>query len=247
MQNKALALLACVMLVSAVVPETQAQPPSTLPFSQGGQFRLSVSNTDPNMIFIPGDRVTAISASAGMLTDRRTTGAGGVLFATVATKPFTLYVETALGQTLSVIATPVKGEGRVYRLVSAEPPVRPEARAWETAQPYEQLLVSLSRSVLTGKAPDGYGVVAPLTDGLKAPAGLQLTAEKAWAGDLLRADRYRVSNPNPYGLALREQDFWQPGVRAVMFDNSALSLMGGASTGLTVIRATGEGRNGKSQ
>ncbi|EGZ3991953.1 conjugal transfer protein TraB [Salmonella enterica subsp. enterica serovar Giza] len=125
-------------------PAAQAQSPATISLPQGGQFRLSISNTDPNMIFIPGDKVTAITAPGGMLADKRLTTAGGVLFTSVATRTFTIFVETALGQTFSVVATPVKGEGRVYRLMSAEPPSRPETRKWETAQAYEKLLISLT-------------------------------------------------------------------------------------------------------
>ncbi|WP_447874808.1 type-F conjugative transfer system secretin TraK [Serratia fonticola] len=224
-----------------------AQPPSTLSFPQGGQFRLSISNTDPNMIFIPGDRVTAITAQGGMLADKRTTSAGGVLFTSVATKPFTLFVETALGQTLSIVATPVRGEGRVYRLLSAEPPERPETRQWETAGPYETLLVNLNRAVLSGVMPDGYGEVQPLTNGVQVPGGMTLSSTKAWAGDQLRVDRYQIRNENIWGVALREQDFWIPGVRAVMFDNNAQTLLGGGTQMMTVIRASREGNDGQPQ
>lgn len=60
------------------------------------------------MIFIPGDKVTAITAPGGMLADKRLTTAGGVLFTSVATRTFTIFGKTALGQTFSVVATPVK-------------------------------------------------------------------------------------------------------------------------------------------
>lgn len=39
------------------------------------------------MIFIPGDKVTAITAQNGMLADKRLTSAGGVLFTSVAMSP----------------------------------------------------------------------------------------------------------------------------------------------------------------
>ncbi|XEI20710.1 type-F conjugative transfer system secretin TraK (plasmid) [Escherichia coli] len=113
-----------------------------------------------------------------MLADKRLTTAGGVLFTSVATRTFTIFVETALGQTFSVVATPVKGEGRVYRLMSAEPPSRPETRKWETAQAYEKLLISLNRAVLTGDIPDGYGEVKPLSDGIRLPGGFSVTPRK---------------------------------------------------------------------
>ena len=245
MKNNLPALLFGTAMLIAVPWSAEAQSPATFSFPQGGQFRLSISNTDPNMIFIPGDKVTAITAQGGMLVDKRLTSAGGVLFTSVATRAFTLYVETELGQTFSVVATPVKGEGRVYRLMSAEPPARPETRKWETAQAYEKLLISLNRAVLTGDMPDGYGEVKPLSDGIRIPGGFSVTPQKAWAGDQLRADRYELRNANTWGVALREQDFWMPGVRAVMFDNNAQTLMGGGRMTITVIRENGEGEDGQ--
>lgn len=245
MKNNLPALLLGTAMMAAVPWTAQGQSPATLNFPQGGQFRLSISNTDPNMIFIPGDKVTAITAQGGMLADKRLTSAGGVLFTSVATRTFTLYVETALGQTFSVVATPVKGEGRVYRLMSAEPPARPETRQWETAQAYEKLLISLNRAVLTGVMPDGYGEVKPLSDGIRVPGGFSVTPQKAWAGDQLRADRYELRNASTWGVALREQDFWKPGIRAVMFDNNAQTLMGGGRMTITVIRENGEGEDGQ--
>lgn len=245
MKNNLPAFLFGTVVMVAVPPTLLAQSPATLSFPQGGQFRLSISNTDPNMIFIPGDNVTAITAQGGMLADRRLTSAGGVLFTSVATRTFTLYVETALGQTFSVVATPVKGEGRVWRLMSAEPPARPETRKWETAQAYEKLLISLNRAVLTGVMPDGYGEVKPLSDGIRVPGGFIVTPQNAWAGDLLRADRYELRNAGSWSVALREQDFWKPGVRAVMFDRNAQTLTGGGRMTLTVIRENGEGEDAK--
>ncbi|MFH8136387.1 type-F conjugative transfer system secretin TraK [Pantoea osteomyelitidis] len=245
MKNNLPALLLGTAMMVALPWTAQAQFPVTLSFPQGGQFRLSISNTDPNMIFIPGDKVTAITAQGGMLADKRLTSAGGVLFTSVATRTFTLYVESALGQTFSVVATPVKGEGRVYRLISAEPPGRPETRKWETSQAYEKLLISLNRGVLTGVMPDGYGEVKPLADGIHVPGGFSVTPQKAWAGDQLRADSYELRNTNSWGVTLREQDFWKPGVRAVMFGNNAQSLMGGGTMTIIVIRENGESEDGQ--
>ena len=245
MKNNLPALLSGTAMLVFVATSAQAQSPATISLPQGGQLRLSISNTDPNMIFIPGDKVTAITAPGGMLADKRLTTAGGVLFTSVATRTFTIFVETALGQTFSVVATPVKGEGRVLRLMSTEPPSRPETRKWETAQAYEKLLISLNRAVLTGNIPDGYGEVKPLSDGIRLPGGFSVTPLKAWAGDQLRADRYELRNAGTRGIALREQDFWKPGVRAVMFDNNAQTLMVGGRMTVTVIRENGVGEDGQ--
>lgn len=245
MKNNLSALwLGCSLLLSS---SAIAQPPSTLTFPQGGQLRLTVSNSDPNMIFVPGDRITAITAQGSMLADKRLTSAGGVLFTSVAKKPFTLFVETELGQSFSVVATPMNGEGRVYRLVSEETPPRPTSRQWETAQSYEKLLVNLTRAALARQLPEGYGDVKPLSDGIRTPAGLAVIPQQAWAGDQLRVDRYQVRNKNSWGVALREQDFWKPGVRAVAFEHGIKTLLGSGSMSVVVIRATEEVNDGQPQ
>ena len=88
----------------------------TLSFSPGGQLNLPISNTNPNMIIVPGDRVVSISSASGMLTDKKNTKAGAVFFSSPSEKPFTFFVETELGQLFSVNAAPRKGDGRSYRL-----------------------------------------------------------------------------------------------------------------------------------
>uniref|UniRef100_UPI003B676BED hypothetical protein n=1 Tax=Serratia proteamaculans TaxID=28151 RepID=UPI003B676BED len=99
--------------------------------------------------------------------------------------------------------------------------------------------------MLSGVMPEGYGEVEPLANGVRVPGGMTLSAAKAWAGDLLRVDRYQIRNANTWSVALREQDFWRPGVRAVMFDSNAQTLLGGGTLMMTVIRASGEGNDGQ--
>lgn len=214
-----------------------ATAPVSLSFPPNGQFQLPVSNTNPNLIVIPGDRITGISSAAGKLTDKRNTSDGAVLFSSTGDKPFTLFIETERGQVVSVQATPRAGEGRSYRLLNAEPVTRPEAKLWETSQPYESLLVELNKAVLQNRMPEGYAPASTENDRLSAPAGLSMTAEEAWTGNALRVVRYRVSNPFSYAVAMKEQDFWRTGVRAVMFTPSALSLLPGTSVTVYITRA----------
>ena len=240
-------IVGAVMTLNApcMAAQAQVQAPVTVEFPQGGQVRLIMSSTDPNLIIIPGDKVTAITAQGGMLADKRMTSAGGVMFTSVASRAFTLYVETASGQTVSIVATPIKGKGRVWRLISTEPPLRPETRKWETSQSYETLLISLNRAVLRGVMPEGYGEVKSLANAIRVPDGFMVTSLKAWAGDQVRADRYELRNENNRSVSLREQDFWKPGIRTVMFDNSAQALTEGGTMTLTVIRETRDGENGQ--
>lgn len=217
------------VFASAVVAGALAMP-------QNGQFTLSVSSTNPNMIQIPGDVVSAISGPAGALVDKHLTSSGAVVFTAVADKPFTFYVETRKGQTFPVAATPVKGQGKVYRLLGDMPVRSPEAKAWETSQPYESLLLTLNNLAMKSALPDAYTPVKPDMTGLAIPSRLQAVDEQAWAGNALRIDRVRLTNPYGYGVTLREQDFWLRGVRSVMFNSQARTLMAGATLRVFIIR-----------
>ena len=227
-----------------ILPSVAAVSPVSLAFEQGGQFSLNISSTNPNMIFIPGDTVTAISGPEGLLIDKRQTSSGGVIFSTTSTKPFTLFIETLHGQALSVAAVPVKGSGRVYRLLSGEPVARPDVREREAALPYETLLLTLNRAAAMGKMPEGYGVVEPGALAINTFSGLRLSPETAWAGDTLRVDCYRVENVSSSTMALKEQQFWQRGVRSVMFENNARSLMPGTALRIWVVSGIEGARHG---
>lgn len=80
--------------------------PVVVSLANGGQANIAVSNTDPNLFTVPGDRITAVSGLDGMLTNSEQTGTGGVVVATVSKKPFTFILETERGLNFSVRAVP---------------------------------------------------------------------------------------------------------------------------------------------
>lgn len=95
----------------------------TLKFAPGDQLNLAISNTNPNMIIVPGDRVVNISSAAGMLTDKKNTKAGAVFFSSPSdnSKPFTFFVETELGQVFSVNAAPPQWGGTQLSSAARDP------------------------------------------------------------------------------------------------------------------------------
>lgn len=121
--------------------------PVVVSLANVGQANIAVSNTDPNLFTVPGDRITAVSGLDGMLTNSEQTGSGGVVVATASKKPFTFILETERGLNFSVRAVPRAGAGRTVQLVSDLRGTGEEAGAWEMSTPYESLLVSVSQAV----------------------------------------------------------------------------------------------------
>lgn len=97
-----------------------------------------------------------VNSMDGELTNNEQTASGGVVLATLNKKPFTVVLETERGLNLSIQAVPRPGAGRTVQLVSDLRGTGEEAGAWETATPYESLLVSVSQAVRGGTLPAGW-------------------------------------------------------------------------------------------
>lgn len=212
-------------VTAAILSGTLA--PTVVPLTNGGQANIAVSNTDPNLFTVPGDRITAINSLDGGLTNQEQTDSGGAILATVSKKPFTFIVETQRGLNFSIRAVPRAGVGRTIQLVTELTGTPGPAKAWEESNPYESILVSLNRAVRQGSLPEDYQSVPVTSETLQVPAGLHATAEKVWTGHHLKVVRYRLDNITPSPRLIRESDFWQPGTRAVMLSTPAGQLTGG--------------------
>lgn len=236
-QSKTGIILFLSILMSGSVPVViAASSPVTMDFPANGQFRLDISNSNPNLIVVPDDRIIAINSAAGMLTDKRNTKDGAIIFATTTEKPFTLFIETERGQAFSVHATPKAVAGKSYRLQAIMPVHRDVAKSWEQSQPYESLLVALGKSLLQGSVPEGYSSIPVINQAIKVPQGLSATAQKSWAGGNLSVTRYQLTNNNSASIPLHEKSFWVQGIRSVMFAYPVDKLAAGGAIEMFVIR-----------
>ena len=102
----------CLLLVAPAMSATLSGTlaPTVVPLTNGGQANIAVSNTDPNLFTVPGDRITAINSLDGGLTNQEQTDSGGAILATVSKKPFTFIVETERGLNFSIRAVPQAGQ-----------------------------------------------------------------------------------------------------------------------------------------
>ncbi len=219
----------CVFFMAPAISATPSGTlaPTVVPLANGGQANIAVSNTDPNLFTVPGDRITAINSLDGGLTNQEQTDSGGAILATVSKKPFTFIVETERGLNFSIRAVPRAGVGRTIQLVSELIGTPGPAKSWEESNPYESVLVSLNRAVRQGQIPDEYQSIPVTSEVLSVPAGLRATAARVWTGHHLKVARYDVENVTLSARAIRESDFWQAGTRAIMLSGSVGQLVGG--------------------
>ena len=239
-KNSRITLTALLMLVTG---HTAAAPTAVsatvVPLANGGQASIAVSNTDPNLFTVAGDRVTALTSLDGELTRQEQTASGGVIVSTLNKKPFTFILETERGLNFSVQAVPRAGVGRTIRLVSELSGTGDAARSWEESSPYEAMLVSLSQHLLGGKLPSGWQSIPVTNERLSAPVGLVARAERVWVGNHLKVVSYRVTNSTASARNLTESDFWQHGIRGVLFAEPARQVMAGGALQVFIISGGG--------
>lgn len=246
---------ACVMaLICAVSWSSRAAPsaqlPVKVPVTQDAQARIALSNTQPNLLVVPGDRIVAVDSAQGTFTNAGEYGQagmanGGVILMTEKTSPFTFYVRTEGGLVVSVIGQPQARDGRVVHLMSEHPVRHKAAAAWERSHDYVALLVDVQQRLMNGVVPPGYMlspvVAAPV---FSLPAGMTARAESMWSGDRLRVYRYRVSSHSAGTYPLSERLFSAPGVRSVVIYPRAETLLPGGATDVWVTVGQTEARDG---
>lgn len=228
------AALMGMMLASAQAASTATQPIKLAVFPDA-QVRVGISNREPNMLVVPGDKIVSIDSAQGMLINgdqKGTMGAanGGVILMTTQTQPFTFYVKTAGGLTVSVVAVPEKRDGRVVQLIAQQPARLPDAAKWERSLPYPTLLVALHNALLNGDVPKGFiGAPVVALPTFHLPSSFQVSAEKMWNGGALRAYQLAVKNTGNTPIALSERLFHQQGVRSVVIYPYSASVLPGAT------------------
>lgn len=236
--------------VSTVRAEPTAQLPTQIPVSPDSQVKVAFSNSEPNMLVVPGDRIVAIDSAQGMFINGNQKGAtgvanGGVVLMTAQTKPFTFYVRTAGGLTVSVVAVPQKRDGRMLQFISNQPAQSAVAKRWERALPYPRVLVEIHKALLNQQTPNGF-IPAPVTalPSFALPSAYRVTANKMWNGGELRVYQLDVMNTSAVSQPLSERLFNQHNVRSVVIYPYSDTVLAGA-TATVWLTVSNEVENGK--
>ncbi|WP_058914192.1 type-F conjugative transfer system secretin TraK [Entomohabitans teleogrylli] len=253
MKRKGIRLLPLAVLCLFVRAEGAASAtlPVKVPVSEDAQVRVALSNTNPNMIVVPGDRITGIDSAQGMfLNDNRGQSGranGGVVLMTAQTEPFTFFIRTEGGLVVSLIGVPQKRDGRVLHLVSDKPIRHQKAVHWEQSHPYVTTLTAIHKAALAGLVPDGFKA-APATalPAFSLPGGMAVQSKKMWNGGNLRLFRLDIRNNTAFSLAIPERLFQASGVRSVMVFPYSATLMPSATAQVWItVSNREEGKHGQ--
>ncbi len=231
------------LLIFAMVLASSAAQAQEVDINPNARLALAVSNTDPNYISVMDDRVIAIQATQGVLSDKRTTAGGAVLFSTVSDKPFTLFVQTESGFAFSVMASPRKQAGLSLVVNNRQVRGTEAAREWEGSQnTYSALVTSLITKFINNDKPSGF-VYTKNRDVLLSPSTetyFSVRSVAAWQGDKLRIVRLDVTNRSTSRIELNERYFWSKGVMAVSFWPQVDQVSPGTTVSAIVLLRDGE-------
>lgn len=238
---KALPLLG-LLIAGAMTGSAAAE---TLTLNPGARISAGVSNSDPNLITVNDDRIVSIQATQGVLTSKSPTPDGGVVFSTLADKPFTLFVQTASGFGFSVQAAPAKRAGLSLTINNMEVRGTEAARDFEQKQnTYSALISDLVSRFQTNRKPDGYvftkNMSVPVSPAVEST--FLLRPVTAWQGDRIRIVRTDITSRSSQRIRLSERYFWSPGVMAVAYYPPLDVLEPGSRVSvITVFRTKGGG------
>lgn len=212
LNSKSLVISAALFAFAAQAQELDINP--------NARVAVTVSTTDPNYITVNDDRVKGILATRGVITQQAVNDAGGLVFATVHDKPFTLYVTTESGFTFSLYVTPRRQAG--LSLIVNNKAIRgtAQASAWEADKPgYSELISQLVSRFVNNDMPTGFVYTknreVPLSASVLQAFGVRPVS--AWQGDRLRIVRLDITNRSAGRIELNERYLWSKGVMAVSF------------------------------
>ncbi|PVZ84216.1 type-F conjugative transfer system secretin TraK [Serratia sp. S1B] len=244
-KNKVGFFLAGFIGISSFALANAINLPVVIPLPNGGQANVGLSNTDPNLFTVPGDRIVAMNSVNGGLTQQEKTESGGVIVSTMSKEPFTFIIETERGQNFSIRAVPRSGAGRTFQLVGELTRTSEAAKSWEQGQPYEKMLVSLNKALMENHVPDGFSVIPVTNEKLNVPYGLKSTAEKVWIGYNISVVKFTIINTGTSRISVNERDFWEPNTRSIMFSRPTDQIIGGGRTEIYITRSMEGESDGK--
>ena len=216
-------------------PTTMAATAVTLTFSPGGHLDLPISNVNPNLIVVPGDRVTNISSAAGLLTDKKTPRQARRCSPPPATSRSPSMSKP--GWARCFLSMPPREPPR-GAVTACFPPSRHPARSPRCGKPPSPTNPCWLRSIAHCCAAHCQKVTAPPASTKKPLHSRRVTGHARFRMGWQRIAHCALPPDQPLSVpvVLREPDFWMPGTRAIMVHPRYQRLIAGASTWLYVIR-----------
>ncbi|WP_305810549.1 type-F conjugative transfer system secretin TraK [Photobacterium leiognathi] len=214
----------------------QATPPTTVPFADNETVSLTLSSLDINRLVVRGDRITSVTCPTGFCTlpmsgeegaiAAPTDPQGASLIALEVQEPFTLYITTEKGHSFGAFVRPLAVPAVTTVFVPLARDTQ-QAAQFEKSSPYEEVIASLIRHMISETVPQGYQITPVTMSGKRkqadsTPQEVTLTPTLTYQGEVLTGTVYTVTNNTANTVTLHPTAFYQQGVKALSFSSPTL-------------------------
>lgn len=127
--------------------------PKVISFADNDQVSVILSNVDVNRISIKGDKIQHVNGPTGLYT-AKTDGIGAVFLTVYTRSPFTVYLSTVKGHSVSLFIAPRSMVGKT--IVLRPTTIITQTAHWEKNSAYQGLLITLMNGMVNHQAPEGY-------------------------------------------------------------------------------------------
>ncbi len=186
---------------------------------------VQISANQPNKFYVAGDRISQIYSKDGAYTDKTDLVSGAVFITPTKayqTKSFNLYLRTEQGHAYNFLLVPVSITGQTIQVKPLSPTLA--ADHWEQSSDYSKVLTNLIGDMVNNKQPDGYAVNAVSNKKVFGYGGrVTLQLQKVYRGAKLTGEILSVKNAIGQNVSLDERAFYQPGTRAIAFQDQSLA------------------------
>lgn len=205
-----------------------------VPVQEGVEVTATLSQNVLNRIAVYNDRIMTVKGISGQFELDKDAELGQVFLKPIATDSrelIHLFLTTEKGHTYPLSLTLKDGPAQSILLM----PVEESATQWKQASHYETLLKNLVQAMVNETPLTGFVKENKATSKhLPKIKGLKITLLQSYQGYQLQGQVLEVTNIAKEAVILKEEDFYQIGVRAVAILNPELSVK--AKTRVLVVR-----------
>lgn len=191
---------------------------TTISFTNNQRLNVALSNKDINRIIVRGDKIQSINGPSGYYSAKNDQQ-GAAYINTVGESPFTLFISTLKGHSVSLLVHPSQLSGKTVILI---PNSQPEVR-WEQSDSYQKSLAALMSHMLNNTETDDYDV--RLIKSVKVRNFYNIAEVKTLAiydGSYLYGTISEIKSISKKPITIKPSYFYESGVRAVALSEQTI-------------------------
>lgn len=193
----------------------------TISFADNEQISVVLSKVDINRIAIQNDKILSLNGPTGLYTAKNDSD-GAAYITLYSDTPFTLYVTTVGGHSLSLFIVPTATVGKTIVFIPTSLPKIADTQ--EDVSSYQQNLITLMNAMLNKNSLEDYAYREVKKAKSQDFLGLAtLTPIANYSGAIQDGIIYKVENKTSRSITFNPANFYQTGVKAIALSQQMLA------------------------